>query len=85
MYTKENLQNLLNSKGATKVEIARLIAMQIKEDIAKQTADGKIKHATLATSLSLHIALEAIAKVVEVDKTWFKQECGIGQPLAYFI
>jgi len=79
--TKQNL----NSKSATKVEIAQLIAMQIKEDIAKQTSNGKIKHSTLAISFALHIALESIATTLEVDKTWFKRECGVGQPLAYFV
>ncbi len=84
-YTKENLEYLLNSKGATKAEIARLVAMQIKEDVKKATADGKISHATIATGYGLHIALESIATILQVDKTWFKQECGIGQPMAYFI
>lgn len=70
--------------GTTRADIARSLAAEIKSQLAARV-NNRISHATLATSLSLHIALEAIATTLEVDKTWFKQECGVGQPLAYFI
>ena len=68
----------------TRADIARSLASAIKSAIESKV-DKRITHATLATSLSLHITLEAIATDLEVDKSWFKQECGVGQPLAYFI
>jgi hypothetical protein len=68
----------------TRKDIAESLAAAIKRDIEAKS-DKNITHATFATSYALHIALEAIAKDLEVDKTWFKIQCGIGQPLAYFV
>ena len=65
-------------------ETAKLLAEKVKNAIAANT-DNKITHNNFVLSYQLHIALEAIAVGLEVDKAWFKKECGIGQPLAYFI
>ncbi len=71
----------------SRTEIARSLAKAIREAIdSKSTGlSGKVPKATLSTSFALHIALEAVAKDLEVDPKWFKTECGVGQPLAYFI
>jgi hypothetical protein len=66
-------------------EIAVGIAASIRKELAARTEDGKVRMATLTTSLALHIAIEATATALEVDKQWFKQQCGVGQPLAYFV
>ncbi len=61
------------------------IAEAIKSGIKKRTDGGQITHAIFATSLTLHVALEAIALELNVDVSEFKAACGVGQPLAYFI
>lgn len=68
----------------SEIEIAKRLAAKIRDRI-NAASDKKISHATLATSLALHITLEAIADELGIDKAWFKKECGVGQPLAYFV
>jgi hypothetical protein len=78
----------LGRKGAKDKMEQRLIAQRLATAIKREIdtkSDKRINHATLATSYALHVALEAIATELEVDKVWFKRECGVGQPLAYFI
>lgn len=69
----------------TVAELARHIAARIKADIEVATKDGKVSKSTITTSYALHISMEATARALEVDPAWFKKECGVGQPLAYFV
>lgn len=71
----------------TRAQIASNLAKAIREAIDSRTTgnSGKVPKATLATSFALHIALEAVAIELNVDPKKFKIECGVGQPLAYFI
>lgn len=68
----------------TNREAATKIAASIKKAIEEKTGP-KLSGSTIRVSYPLHIALEATAAALEVDKTWFKIECGVGQPLAYFV
>ena len=64
--------------------ISKLIAESIRQAIEAKS-DARISKATLTTSLALHIALEATADALGVDQQQFKRDCGVGQPLAYFV
>lgn len=64
--------------------IADSIAKAIYNAIENKT-DKRITHSTFAVSFQLHVALEAIAKELNINVADFKRDCGVGQPLAYFI
>ncbi len=65
--------------------LAFTLANSIKEGIDTATADKRVSKASIHTSYALHIALEAIAHQLDVDPKQFKKDCGVGQPLAYFV
>jgi hypothetical protein len=70
--------------GGVNADIAIKIAKAIRLAIDAKASE-RVSKAQLTTSYALHVALEAIAVSLEVDKRWFKDECGVGQPLAYFV
>lgn len=66
--------------------VAFTLANSIRIALDTATLNNKrIPRASLTTSYALHIALEAIAQQLDVDTKQFKKDCGVGQPLAYFI
>jgi hypothetical protein len=67
--------------------VAKRISLAISKAIHDRTPkeQQKITNSSLCVSYALHLALEAIATELEVDKEKFKIACGVGQPLAYFV
>lgn len=70
----------LKANSSVESVIAEILAGKIKEEIGNSKLSSSIR-----VGLGTHIILEAIIDTMGLDKKEFKNACGIGQPLAYFI
>lgn len=77
---------MLKANSQVESALADVIARKIKSALEERVVSpSKISKATLTTSLSAHIVLEAVADSLGVDRREFKDAAGYGQPSAYFI